>query len=167
MSATGKEIVTILLFAHFYFIGYIFVFRHDIFRRIEKQYKEIIPLVRHKSLVHNRIFMANGIISIRIAFVFLHLFLVDASNGSCGIFTDIPTTCAVIIFTITGTVSIFNPEKMLRLYVYTNTWIRKHVVKLSPPPPIPEEVYKKQMFNIRITGIAWLIAALTWSCILY
>ena len=151
-----------------YSIGYIFAFRHDMLRRVERtHHPSVSPIGRRNGLSYGPLFVVNGLVSMLVSFIPLHFFLVNISQGRCGVFINIPVTLAIIGATIAGTVSIFNPEKMLRLYVYTNTWIRKHVVKLSPPPPIPEEVYKKQMFNIRITGIAWLIAALTWSCILY
>ena len=167
MFSITRDMVIFLLFAYFYFIGYIFTFRHDIFRRIEKKYKEIVPPVRYKPLVHSRLFMVNGIISTLIAFVLLHLFLVDASNGRCGIFINIPATCTIIICAITGTVSIFNPEKLLRLYTYMGAWISKYMMKVPSPLSLPEEVYKRRMLNIRITGAAWLMVALAGACILH
>jgi len=167
MFIESREVVMLLSAVHFYLIGYIFVFRHDIFRRIETRYKEVVPLVRNKSLVHGRLFVVNGIISMLIAFILLHLFLVNVSQEKCGLFIDIPITLTMMIFTIIGTVSIFNPEKVFRLYVFAHTWFGKHILKSAPPSPIPEDVYKRQILHIRITGAAWLVAALAWSCILY
>ncbi len=169
LRVDGDSITAFLSFVMFYAGGYIFVFRHDILRRIEKtHHPSISPIGRKKGgISYGPLFVISGLVGLLLSFTQLHFFLVDVSQGKCGVFINIPTALAVVIFTIAGTVSLFNPEKMLRLYVYANTWISKHIMKVSSPPPIPEEVYKRQLLNIRITGAAWLVVALAGSCILY
>ena len=167
MRVNGDSLAAFLAVIILYSVGYIFAFRHDILRRIEKTHDPSISPIGRKKLSYEPLFVVNGLVGIFLSFIPLHFFLVNASQGKCGVFIDIPTTLAIILFTIAGTVSIFNPEKILRLYVYANTWIGKHIMKAPPPPPIPEAVYKRQIFNIRITGAAWLVVVLAWSCILY
>ena len=169
MRVDGDSITAFLSFVIFYAGGYIFVFRHDILRRMEKtHHPSISPAGRKRGRIsYGPLFVIGGLVSLLLSFTQLHFFLVNVSQRKCGIFINIPTTIAIVILTIAGTVSLFNPEKMLRLYVYANTWVSKHIMKVSSPPPIPEEVYKRQILNIRITGAAWLVVALAWSCILY
>ena len=164
----GDGLVAFFLALFLYAGGYIFAFGHDILRRIEKtHHSSISPIGRKGRLSYGPLFVVNGLVFIFISFVPFNFFLVNVSQGRCGVFVSVPATLAIIGFIVAGTVFMFNPEKILRLYVYANTWISKHIMKMSSPPPIPEEVYKRQLLNIRITGAAWLVVALAGSCILY